>query len=251
MIRLCDDFDYIERICGSLPPDPYLCTILCLSDVYDRDNLCDIYIQYNKNNAPAVVFSKFSGTITLYTLDEQFEKDELTEFVGFIGCDRFVCRPDLDLPQLQSIMQSGYLMRLDRELAATIAPATKANALVTLDHSPSPHDIYAVLSQQSGDSIQITDYSGWYVDLSHRLRHGYAKAVVVRKNGQPISCALTNALCHNAALLGGIATLPAYSGMGYGRLAVNAICDDLPDKSIFLFCRENNIPFYQKCGFVL
>lgn len=250
MIRLCNDFDYIERICSNLPPDPYLCTLLCLSDVYGRDNLCDIYIQYNEKGIPTAVFSKFSGTITLYVLDNSFDKDELTEFVGFIGCDRFVCQPDLGLSKLQSIMQSGCLMRLDRSIAANAQPK-KALDLVTIHHSPSPRDIYAVLSQQSGDSIQITDYSGWYVDLSHRLRHGFAKAVVVRKNGQPISCALTNALCHNAALLGGIATLPTYCGMGYGRIAVNAICDDLPDKSIFLFCSEHNIPFYQKCGFVL
>lgn len=251
MIKLCDNIDYIERLCIDLPPDPYLCTILCLANVYGRDNLCDIYVQYNQSNAPTTIFSKFSGTITLYVLDDSFDRDELTEFVTFIGCERFVCRTDLGLSKLQSIMLSGCLMRLDRKLATKIQPTAKASDLITFDRSPSPRDIYAVLSQQSGDSIQIGDYSGWYVDLSHRLRHGFAKAVVVRVDGQPISCAITNALCHNAALLGGIATLPTYCGMGYGRLAVNAICDDLSDKSIFLFCSEHNIPFYQKCGFIL
>lgn len=251
MIKHCDNLDYIDRLCANLPPNPYICTILCLSKLYTKDNLCDIYVQYNNNDRPTAVFSKFSGTITLYALDKQFDKDELTEFVSFIGCERFVCQPNLGLSKLQSIMQSGHLMRLDRNIAAKTKAAAKAANLITINHSPSPRDIYAVLSQQSGDSIQINDYSGWYVDLSHRLRHGFAKAVVINVDGQPVSCALTNALCHNAALLGGIATLPTYCGMGYGKMAVNTICNALPDKSIFLFCSEHNIPFYQKCGFVL
>ncbi len=82
---------------------------------------------------------------------------------------------------------------------------------------PDPRRHYALLCR-SFDTMPPFD--SWYVDVSHRLRHGMAHIASVMQEGEPVSTAMTVAETETAVLLGAVATGAARRG------ACRSVCAD-------------------------
>ena len=93
------------------------------------------------------------------------------------------------------------------------------------------------------------NFDSWYVDISHRIRHGAAKAFTLNMDEEIISSALFSSIYKKNAILTGVQTKPEFRKMGYGSALVSAMCCDF-NGTVYLM-RENgrNESFYKKLGF--
>ncbi len=107
-------------------------------------------------------------------------------------------------------VQTGEVVRAD-------SPVLPEGEAATAD----PAAIWPVLQAVFGDTLPSFD--AWYADAHHRWRHGLLHTAAVMRDGRVVSCALTTAECEDAALLGGVATLPDYRGQGLASAVVTAL----------------------------
>ena len=114
-----------------------------------------------------------------------------------------------------------------------------------------PKEAYSVLGEVFGESM--VEYSSFYVDMSHRLRHGCGRMVGFFEGGQPVACAMTTAECDRAALIGAVATLPLGRGKGYASSNVLTLAHQLKDEAKTVFLSPKNEAaetLYRHIGFV-
>jgi predicted GNAT family acetyltransferase len=93
------------------------------------------------------------------------------------------------------------------------------------------------------------DFSSWYVDISHRVRHKTAKAYTLNVNGEIISSGILSSIVDGCAILTAVRTGEAYRKMGYGSCLVNNICCDVADTVYIMRDMNLNESFYKNCGF--
>ena len=98
---------------------------------------------------------------------------------------------------------------------------------------------------------EFSPFEGWYVDVSHRVRHGCCRMVTESVQGRLIGSAMTIAETDTAALIGGVATLLEYRRRGVATRCITQLLNSLPQKTIFIApSDERSARLYQKLGFV-
>lgn len=109
-------------------------------------------------------------------------------------------------------------------------------------------EVYTLLNAVFGD---LPPFDGWYVDASHRVRHGCCHITAESENGRLIGCAMTVAETEIAALIGGVATLSEHRGRGVATCCVTELLAQLPQKTVLIAPRDEKAAgLYQKLGFV-
>lgn len=94
------------------------------------------------------------------------------------------------------------------------------------------------------------DFEAWYVDISHRIRHGTAKAYSVNINNEIVSSGIFSSIHNNNAVLTSVNTAPEFRCMGYGSLLVSHMMCDISG-TVFLMREKNkNEHFYSRLGFI-
>ena len=114
-----------------------------------------------------------------------------------------------------------------------------------------PKAAYAVLSAVFGKTIPPFDI--WYADVHHRRRRGLCRVVAVEQAGEPVAVAMTTAMTTDAALIGGVATLPAHRGHGYATACVAALTADCQAEGRRVLLSPKNAhaeAIYTRMGFV-
>lgn len=146
--------------------------------------------------------------------------------------------PDCTAERLPSLQLSRRAARVLTDHRTEKGPA--------VERFPPLGEVCRVIGPPPGGELDA-----WYVDLHHRIRHGCARAYLIRENGLPVSAGLVAAESGDAGLIGGIATLPGHRGRGYASAVVTAACADLAcaGKSALLECRGELLPFYHSLGF--
>ena len=146
------------------------------------------------------------------------------------------------------------------ETGAVTAPSP---ALAAPEREPeplTPREAYPVLKECFPGSLP--PFPAWYVDVSHRLRHGCCRLAGFKEEGRSVSCAMTVAECGpapcepapygGAALIGAVATLPAGRGKGYASAAVLTLARALRDEGRRVFLSPKNAhahALYARIGF--
>lgn len=135
--------------------------------------------------------------------------------------------------------EAGQVMRL-------LTPAEKETA-----DAPSPREAYPLLQAVFGD--RLPPFEDWYVDVSHRLRHGCCRTMGVYEAGELAAVAMTTAECPQAALIGGVATRPKSRGRGYAHRCVMALAAALQQEDKAVWLSPKNVraqTLYTRWGFV-
>lgn len=111
--------------------------------------------------------------------------------------------------------------------------------------------VYEVMLSAKSDSFSVSEFMPWFADVSHRIRHGCARAYLLRINNITVSACLVSAESDFAGLLSGVATKPEHRGRGYASAVVSAACRDLCEigKLPVLECLPALVPYYAKFGF--
>ena len=106
---------------------------------------------------------------------------------------------------------------------------------------PMLEEVYFVL--KTGFDIE---FEPWYLDISHRIRHGISRCYMLEG-----CCALAVQYNTNGeALLSQVAVLPERRGEGLGTRFVRAVCGELAPSEVYVLCEDGLKGFYEKAGFV-
>ena len=109
-----------------------------------------------------------------------------------------------------------------------------------VETNPPLQDVFSVLST----SFDI-DFEPWYLDMSHRVRHGVLEVYRYEKSVLAVQYNI-----NGEALISQVATVTEYRGRGYASKLLSAVCGRLNGSEVFILCEDKLVEFYRKIGFV-
>ncbi|MDR3645692.1 MAG: GNAT family N-acetyltransferase [Clostridia bacterium] len=180
---------------------------------------------------------------------------DFEELAAFLSAQQQLLSVSGESESLNSLLEYvcfSYDSTYSNILALT-QPGPYAEPAAEIDRSPLLAEVYDLLRDAGYGSPEIGDFEHWYVDMSHRVRHGCASACLISQQGFPAACCLVYALSGSAGLLGGVAVRPAFRGRGLASaltgFAAHALQADgrLP----VLECGDALVGFYERLGFRL
>lgn len=188
----------------------------------------------------AALLGRLNGTFALSGTLSAADCAELNRFLPMIGCGRWQTSDRVTCIGAKR-RRTGVVLRhvgtADRRTIRSTVPDARTATAILAD-SPSP---WMVISQPDA----------FYVDLSHRMRHGHIRARAVRAaDGTAAACALTWAETDRIAVLA-VACRPAFRGHGYASQALRALCAELhaAGKVPTVMTGDACVPFYRQNGF--
>lgn len=121
----------------------------------------------------------------------------------------------------------------------------------TVDSSPDLRAVYSVMAASRGKDFDPGEFAPWYADISHRIRHGCARAYLLKSDGEAVSALLVSAESDGAGLISGVATAPEFRNKGGAGEVLARACRDLTlaGKLPVLECLPVVSGFYAKMGF--
>lgn len=176
------------------------------------------------------VLAMFNGDFIISDFGE-VDFEELAEFLNFSGFSEIFCSEKLgcSLEKCLSVeRKSVNLMRFS-------GTARKADIEIL-----SPSDAFKII--KSGFDIE---FEPWYLDMSHRIRHG-----VSRLYGLCGSALAVQYNLNGEALISQVATLPEKRGHGNASRLISAVCGELSESKVFVLCENELVDFYKKNEFV-
>ena len=186
-------------------------------------------------------FSRMDGVLTLAGVPEPEGREETRLFLAASGAGEIFCAPEAAAALGLVPDQEGPV--LWRKQPGERGPL--------LGEQPSPRVIYPVLEACRGPYFPVPSFEPFYLDLSHRFRHGAAAGVVLEEAGMAAACAVAAAVTEEAALLTAVAVRPEFRRKGLGRKAVEQLGSHLPGREMYLFrAKEENQAFYAGLGFI-
>lgn len=126
-------------------------------------------------------------------------------------------------------------------------------------------DIFKVLNIQDCKAIrdvfmQVDEYKNNVLDMQtflerelENIKNERQITYCLKDSKSYVSCATISSINNNSCILGGVATVPMYRGMGYSTKVVSKLCYDISQtgKSIYLFFNNPAAgSVYRKVGFV-
>ena len=163
--------------------------------------------------------------------NEKRDLEELADFVKISGFSEIFCSEQIGKPlteYLRCKRETVNLMRFD----GTGVPCE------TEKETPL-EEFYSILKT----SFDI-EFEPWYLDMSHRIRHGIAGT---RRLGG--SVLVIQHELFGSALLSQIATAPRYRGKGGASRLISAVCAELAQSEVYVLCTDELRGFYEKNGF--
>lgn len=159
------------------------------------------------------------------------DRGELAEFLTFSGFSEIFCSESAGEELSKSLTcrpQRVNVMRFEGDAVPC-----------EIETEPSLDNVYTILKT----AFDI-EYEPWYLDMSHRIRHGVSSFRAL--NGSVL------AIQHDIngeALLSQVATIPEMRGKGNARRLISAVCAELSDSSVYVICEDALLEFYNKLGF--
>ena len=220
-----------------IPQDPFALRIISAGQSYGLNTpFLDIW------QGNGLLISRMDRAVTLAGIPEEKSMEETRLFLAACGGETVLCSRETAVCFPEFSIQAGGPV-LVRQQPGKTAPLP--------GEFPSPRMLYQVLSACQSPSFPVPEFEPFYLDTSHRLRHGTAAAVVLEEAGKPAACALALAVTDTAALLTAVAVVPAFRRNGLGRQAVETLCCRLSGRKVFLFrAEEENQAFYEALGFL-
>lgn len=167
--------------------------------------------------------------------------DELAEFFPAVGARILLCSEAAACSLPFPWKQTGEVMALH-------APQPfKGEGIVW---NPSPRLLYPLLCACQAAQFQPPAFEPFYLDLSHRTRHGTACSAAIQEGNSLVACAICSAWTEDAAVLSAVAVQPEARRRGLGTNIVRTLAASLPVETFYIFrAAGENEGFYQSLGF--
>lgn len=188
--------------------------------------------QQTADNTVTALISKFEDTFIL-AANSSADLGEIKEFTDVIG-----------YKSLQG--ESWILKGLNLPFKEYQIFMKKGQGEGNLLPIPKIDEIYKILYSEENESIKPTEFEGFYVDLSHRIRHGTAAAVNLENSAVCLASHITS----KHAVISGVFTLKTERKKGKGSKALDTLIKALGERDIFVAAEDAALPFYLKNGFM-
>jgi len=148
--------------------------------------------------------------------------------------------------EVSNVAPSGHIMKLPKgnEYKGKVA---SLDGKIFVNREEDFNIFYETLNNNFPGNV-FSNYSDWYVDISHRVRHGTMDfAIVLDFDCKATASALI--ISEGSALLGAISTNEEVRGKHYAQTLIGMFCEKYKDKDIFIMCAPEKVAFYEKQGF--
>ncbi len=189
----------------------------------------------------------------------QFYKTENNGCIAMMDAQAIVCAPPTDSEEICAFLQ----MQPTLDKVFTTIPAVLSGKVIHFtamqaSHTPCKVELNAPRLQELYAFLQpyfedLPPFEPWYLDVSYRTRHGLCRQTSITENGRIVSSAMTVAEWGNGALIGAVATDPAFRSRGLAGRCVNALTASLQAEGKSVWICPYNEPahrLYQSLGFV-
>ncbi len=174
--------------------------------------------------------------------------EEWATFISMHPAIKTVCMAFSQAEEIGSLLHREVseksIMRLQTTLPTPEIPLIQ----------PSPREMYPLLSAVFGDTMP--PFETWYVDISHKIRHGLCHTIGVQDNGKLVSCAMTVALTDTIAVIGAVATAETHRKRGYAAQCLRGLTQNVrtikPDTEILISPKNDGAKrLYTALGFTV
>lgn len=224
----------------SAPEDtPFGCRIHAAAEAYGME-------------LPFARFYEHSGGASLFLLDggavleESGLSDadfvELREFLRHSGAESLLCSEE-------AMRKLGFPVAFRGEIMELSGRPENHPACAVVTSAPA-REIYHLLCACRTATFMPPEFEPFYLDFSHRMRHGQMLFSGVRQGGKLAACAFCTAITPGAAFISAVACLPEFRRRGLAQSALAALISRLENRKIFLQRADGeNEAFYHGCGF--
>ena len=224
MIVYCDGSSFPDG-----PADLFYARVCCLWETYRSTGLAEFWIQRTKGRTAAWL-CRLEQTLSV-AVAESADKDELLDFISFLGAPSLFCPPGLK--------PRGYEMALEGEVLRCLKSfggVPLCDMPVEVEGNPSGGRLYALLSQCQSNTLILPDRDGFLSDYARCIRLGTGRAKLLRFNGQDAAVAITTAETPGLSVLGGLAVLPQQREKGLATAVLARLTRELlgEGKQVFL-----------------
>lgn len=190
------------------------------------------WCQYIESALTAVI-CKFEQSVILVT-NKNADINEIKQFINAVGFTSLEGEYEL----VKTLTQKNV-----REYTVVFKKATQSS----LSHTPpNIKQVYEIIYGWENEHIATHEFEPFYADLTHRIRHGTAAAVLVQSSAAAIASHITG----SDAVISGVATIPNKQGKGLGRAALETLEQNLVGRNIFASADSGVLDFYLKSGYI-
>lgn len=179
------------------------------------------------------------GTILTYNstliADGSFDESELDDFV------QLICPVTVEVPANIRLTLNDNYIKTERTLFKAPKGLTCDEDIV-VKHNTFIADCFPIISEAFG----ITEFDEWYVDISHKIRHGVSDIYLYK------TTTVTKAFDINGfVFLSHIATANADRGQGNASKLIKWLCGNYEKecKDVYLYSKKERNTFYRSLGF--
>lgn len=167
--------------------------------------------------------------------DGNFDENELDGFIEML------CPVTVEVPANIRLDLSDEYVHTERTLFK--APkGLSCGEEIDVKHNTFIAECFPIISEAFG----ITEFDEWYVDISHKIRHGVSDIYLYK------STTATKAFDINEfVFLSHIATASADRGQGNAARLIKWLCEKYEKecKEVYLYSKKERYTFYQSLGF--
>ncbi len=222
--RIYDPLEIKKRLSKDVYSLKIKSLLFCYGTVYD---FCAFYIQ--NGNVFAGYYNEYIFTCPL--------NSEAKEFLNAAGAKAvFAPGQDNDTVIMTVRRNEGKRHQTDKRL--------KINA------DPKPDKVYQIFREAFREFSE--DFEGWYVDISHRVRHGQCRLYTIgdENSGDALGALSLGFIFPEAVFISALGVLPRGQRKGLGSALLCAVLEQYKDRDVYTVCSRKNTGFYEYNGFL-
>lgn len=229
---------------------PYGARIISYHTAYHgkKYDFIDFWLQRDSSKKAVCAFCKYYSTLIICGTPCDIE--EVEEFINMISPTNIVCDNTLDF-------NCNYYKLTGETMLCT--EANNIECILDSEYKISKigsnmqqlRFVYNIIFAENGENAMIPDFENYFLDISHRIRHGTAKVYALTNCcGDIVSTASVLAVSDTAAVIGSVATDFNNRNKGYATAIVKYATEKelLKNRQVYLQ-REKHIGLYEKIGY--
>ena len=212
--------------------DIFSVRILALIEAYGCSYQFAVFYAQRFEGRITAIISKLDGDYTI-SVDDGYDDEEIAHFLLVAGYSSILCSDDVNLfPKYDE----GIIMQNNKKIEFSLGDTR-------VDEYPKLMDLYNFIDYNS------QDFKAWYVDISHRIRHGTAKAYTLIKDENIVSSGILSSIIDGYSILSAVRTENEYRNNGFGSVLVSYIISDINGTMYLMRDEGMNEGFYKRLGF--
>ena len=229
---------------------PYGARIISYHTAYHgrKYNFLDFWLQRAEGNNAVCALCRYYSTLII--CGNTCNVKEIEEFIDMISPGNILCDSILNLNCNMNI-SLGETMLCSKLNNIDIALDSDYRILKLNSDMRSLKSVYSLLVKANVQSDMLPDFESYFLDISHRIRHGVAKVYVIADgSGEIVSTAAVSAISGTAAVIGCVATDSENRKRGLASFLVKYAAEKELSKGRQVYLhRERKILLYENIGF--